>query len=259
MATALIITYHAVETGPAPLCLDPALFETHADVIADMGIRSVTVRDLADSLTGTPEENVVAITFDDGFASAAEVAAPLLLERGLTATLFCVAGHLGGASDWQTARRGSYESRLADAARLTELAAAGFEIGSHGMAHAPLADAPEPVLLQEIVDSRRALESELGAQVTSYAYAYGALPGAAGRKLVEETYEAACTTSLGRVTAGFEPYALPRIDVHYLRNPEFLRRALDGRLRGYLRARGLAARARKTVVKDYSTHSPATV
>lgn len=254
MAGMLILTYHAVEAGRAPLCIDPALFETHADVIAESGVPVLTIRELADSLRmGILGQSVVAITFDDGFASVIESAVPILAERNLPATVFCVAGHLGGENDWSSAHDGSYRSRLASASALAELAAGAFEIGSHGMEHTPVAGAPEPVLRREIVNSRQALEDALDTPVTSYAYPYGALPGSLGRALVADTYDGACTTSLRRVSEDTDPRQLPRVDAHYLRRPETLRRALEGGLSGYFRARNLAARARRTVVKDYAT------
>jgi len=252
VARALILTYHAVERGQSPLCLEAELFAAHVDAIAESGARSLTVTDLADAVrSGDLEEDIVAITFDDGFASVAETAAPLLLDRGLTATVFCVAGHLGGLNDWQSAHAGGYRSRLADAETLSRLAAARFEIGSHGMEHSPLANASEQVASREVVDSRVALEQEVGTAVTSFAYPYGAIPGPSGRRLVEETYDAACTTKLDRASLTSDPRALPRVDAHYLRRPELLERALRGHLGGYLRARGLAARARRALVKDY--------
>jgi peptidoglycan/xylan/chitin deacetylase (PgdA/CDA1 family) len=252
VARALIVTYHAVEPGDSPLCLDAELFGAHADAIAESGRRSVTVSGLADLLrAGALDEDVVAITFDDGFASVADTAAPLLLDRGLTATVFCVAGHLGLLNDWQSARARGHRSRLADAETLSGLAQAGFEIGSHGIDHSPLATASEDVAGREVVDSQIALEQALGVRVTSFAYPYGATPGPAIRGLVEATYEAACTTRLGQVSATSNPHALPRVDAHYLRRPELLRRALREGLGGTLRARGLVARARRTLVKDY--------
>jgi len=253
---ALILTYHAVEAGPAPLCLDPAVFETHAGIIARSGAAVITIRDLAEGLrAGTLEESVVAITFDDGFSSVSESAAPILEARGLTATVFCVAGHLGGTNEWPSARNAGFRSQLASASALAELAAAGFEIGSHGVEHAPLAGAPERILRREVVDSRRSLEDAVGTRVTSYAYPYGALPERAGANLVGEAYDAACTTALGRVGTGSDRHALPRVDAHYVRNPDVLRRVLSGGLGSYLRARSLAVRMRRTLVKDYNAHS----
>src|SRR6266540_851480 len=62
------------------------------------------------------------ISFDDGNASDAEIALPALLERGLRADFFVLAGRLGTP--------GSLD---ADAVR--ELAVNGMGIGSHGMRH----------------------------------------------------------------------------------------------------------------------------
>ena len=259
MARALILTYHAVEAGRPPLCVDPALFEAHADAIAESGARSLTVRELAAELSaGDLQGTIVVMTFDDGFASVAETATPILRERGLAATVFCVGGHLGGTSDWPSARNGSHRSRLASASVLIDLARAGFEIGSHGSEHAPLAGAPDSLLRNEVSGSRRELEDAVGAPVTSYAYPYGAMPWTLGRALVAETYDAACTTVLHRVSGTSDPHALPRIDAHYLLKPELLQRALDGRLGAYFLARRLAARARRTVRKDYATRPTVT-
>jgi peptidoglycan/xylan/chitin deacetylase (PgdA/CDA1 family) len=251
----LILTYHAVDAARSPICIDPSLFAAHVDVIADSGMRSVTVRELAEALAEEALENTVCITFDDGFASIAEQAAPLLEERGLTATLFCVAGHLGGMNDWPSARDGGYRARLADASALSALAARGFEIGSHGMEHAPLAGASEAMLRRELSQSRAALEHAVGSHVSSYAYPYGALPGAGARQLLGQTYVAACTTSLRRVSAGDDPHLLPRVDAHFLRKPELLQRALEGGLGVYLRARSLGTRTRRRLVKDYALAS----
>jgi peptidoglycan/xylan/chitin deacetylase (PgdA/CDA1 family) len=254
MAGALILTYHAIEAGPAPLCTDPRRFEAQVDAVVESGAEVVTVRDLAERLrSGTlGEASTVVLTFDDGFTSVAETAAPLLRARNLPATVFCVAGHLGGSSDWETARNGGFRSRIASAEALRRLAAAGFELGSHGVDHSPLADASGPTLRREIVESRTALEDLLETQVTSFAYPYGAVPDRAGRELVAETYRAACTTVLGRIPAAGDPLRLARVDAHYLRDPDRLARALRGELGGYLFARGVAARARRTIVKDYA-------
>lgn len=248
----LALTYHAIGRESSPLAVDPALFEQHLDRIVDAGARVVTVHELAKAIaSGDVTEPTVAITFDDGFASVAETAAPLLEQRGLTATVFCVAGHLGGLNDWPSSPSGGLRDRLATASDLTGLAAAGFEIGSHGMHHEPLVqDAPE-LLRREIVDSRHALEDAVHVAVTSFAYPYGAAPAPAAKRLVERTYGAACSTVVGRPARGADVYALPRIDAHYLRRPELLSRALTGSLEVYLQLRRVSARARRLVRKDY--------
>jgi len=252
-STILVLTYHAIEPGSPPLFMDPALFEHHLDRIVDSGVRTLTLSQVAEEVrAGGPGERGVAITFDDGFASVVENAAPLLLERGIPATVFCVAGHLGGRNDFGTDPPGIPKRPLAAATALAELAAAGFELGSHGSRHIPLAVAERDaeLLREEVVGSRRALEDRCGCPVRWFAPPYGSPPGRRGRDLIERTYEGACGGGLGPVRPAGDPYALPRVDAHYVRRPGRLGSAIRGG-RAYLRLRGLGARARRTVRRDF--------
>ncbi len=249
----LVLTYHGVGAGDGPLVVSPELFAGHLDDLVALGATFLTVTELATRLpAGTLPNRAVAITFDDGLASVGENAAPLLAKRGLPATVFCVAGRLGGESDWPSARPGAPALPLLDAAELAGLAGQGFEIGSHGLHHTPLIEASEALLADEVVESRRRLEEEVGVPVSSFAYPYGAGPSRAARALVCATYAAACTTVLGDVGRDSDVHALPRVDAHYLRRPALLRRAAAGTLGPYLRARSLGAGARRRLVKDYA-------
>jgi peptidoglycan/xylan/chitin deacetylase (PgdA/CDA1 family) len=250
---ALILTYHAVEPGPAPLCVEPELFREHVDALVESGANTLTLSELAAAAAADAiPERAVTITFDDGCASVARFAGPLLAERGLSATVFCVAGHLGGVTDWPTQPAGVPVFELARAEELEELAAMGIEIGSHGVEHFPLAFADERRAREELLESKDALEQAVGVPVRTFAYPYGAPPSPAARALVPEAYSAACGVRLGIMGAGSDVFALPRVDVHYVRRPELLRRAVGGGLRAYLRVRGLGARARRLVKTDYS-------
>jgi peptidoglycan/xylan/chitin deacetylase (PgdA/CDA1 family) len=250
--SALILTYHAVEPGPPPLCTDPALFREQLDVLTDADATVLTVGGIADSLRqGTLPPRAVAISFDDGFASVAEHAAPALAERGLPATVFCVAGALGRTNDWPSQPARAPRRPLAGAPELRELRDAGMEIGSHGVEHAPLTGAPERLARREVVDSRAMLEDVVAGPVRSFAYPYGAAPSAAAERLVRETYAAACGTDLGSVPGGADPFRLPRVDAYYVRRPELLGRAVQGSLGAYLTLRRVGARSRRLVVKDY--------
>jgi peptidoglycan/xylan/chitin deacetylase (PgdA/CDA1 family) len=250
--SALILTYHAVQNGPAPLCVDPDLFREHLDVLADAGASVLTVGQIAEAVRGgTLPDRAVAITFDDGFTSVGEHAAPLLAERGMSATIFAVAGALGGTNDWPTQPGAAPRRPLLSAAALADLAGAGHEIGSHGIEHAPLSIAAPAALRREIVDSRAALEDAVGRPVRSFAYPYNAVPGPAGRELVRATYAAACAGGLSTVRTGADPWRLARVDSHYLRRPELLGRAVAGELDTYLLLRRVGARSRRLISKDY--------
>jgi len=251
--TAVILTYHAVEAGRPPLCIEPGLFRTHAQAIAESGAQSLTVSELAGCLrAGKLPERAVAITFDDGCESVVTNAAPVLAEYGLRGTIFCVAGHLGGANDWPGQRPSADRLRLATAADLAELSGSGFEIGSHGRAHIALSHAAASAAACEVEESKTALEAAVGVAVTSFAWPYGSEPGAEARRRIAATYAAACSTEMTRVGPSSDPLALPRVDAHYVRRPELMRRVLAGGLDEYLRVRRLAGRVRRAVRKDYT-------
>lgn len=253
MSRALVLTYHAIEPGDGPLFVDPATFASHLDSIVESGARAVTVSSLVELLrAGTLTRPAVAITFDDGIASVARVAGPLLAERSLPATVFCVAGHLGGANDWPTALPGAPRLELARADELSALVPQGIEIGCHGLTHAPLVSGSPEFLERELVEGRNLLERAVEAQVRAYAYPYGAAPTAAARRVVEATFASAWTTAAGYAAPGLDLHALPRVDAHYLRRPTLLRAAVRGALGSYLGARRLGAGARRVLHHDYA-------
>ena len=236
--TAVVLTYHAVEDGPVPLCIEPERFRAQLDCLLEVGAETLTISQLAACLRdGTMPARAVAITFDDGCASVVWTAAPLLAERGLTATVFCVAGHLGGRNDWPTQPDGMPSLRLAGADELVELHRAGVEIGAHGVEHAPLDAADATTAERELREGRASLEAIVGSPVRSLAYPYGAEPAPAVAPLVTELYDAACTTRPARVEPATNPLWLPRVDAHYLRRPALFRRVVSGGLEPYLRTR----------------------
>jgi peptidoglycan/xylan/chitin deacetylase (PgdA/CDA1 family) len=252
MTHALVLTYHAIEPGEGPLHVTPSVLETHLDTLLEAGATCVTVSELVDRLRArTLAPRTVAITFDDGIASVARDAAPLLAERDMTATVFCVAGHLGGETDWPSAHPGAARLTLATVEELSGVVRAGWEIGSHGMDHTPLVSEAPDLLERELVAARTVLEAQLATRVRTYAYPYGARPSRVARAAVERIYDSAWTTALDLVTPRADLHALPRIDAHYVRRPSLLRAALQGSLRPYLEARGVGARLRRVVRPDF--------
>ena len=249
---ALVLTYHAIARGPAPLFVDPALLAAHLDCIVESGATVVTVTELAAALRGgTLPDRALALTFDDGFANVAVAAAPLLAERGLRATVFCVAEHIGGVSNWTSQPRSAPQLPLADAAALSALAAAGWEIGSHGLTHERLSRLTPDRRQHELEASRLKLEELIGVSIRSFAYPYGSVPAGAEAELRAAGYDSACTTRIATVARSASPFAIPRVDAHYVRRELVLKAILDGRAPGYLAARRFAARVRRVAVSDF--------
>lgn len=99
----LILTYHRVVATRDPLMPDEpdaALFARQLDWIA--GVFNVLTVNEAVRLRreGRLPPRSLCITFDDGYANNAEVALPLLSERGLKATFFVATGFIDGGAMW---------------------------------------------------------------------------------------------------------------------------------------------------------------
>ena len=103
---ALVVTYHAIDDGPAPLSIDSLRFAAQLDALARCGARTLTMSGLLAGIRSRSlPPRAVILTFDDGLETVVTHAAPLLAERGMTATVFCVAARLGGDNRWPTRLR----------------------------------------------------------------------------------------------------------------------------------------------------------
>jgi peptidoglycan/xylan/chitin deacetylase (PgdA/CDA1 family) len=102
---AVVLVYHRVgkrSLDPWQLMIDPEIFAGQMEALA----RDWTPLSLSALIEGFNQrrlpERAVAVTFDDGYADNLEVAAPILLEHGIPATLFVAAGLIdaGGPPWW---------------------------------------------------------------------------------------------------------------------------------------------------------------
>ena len=131
----------------------------------------------------------VAISFDDGNESDVALALPALRERGLSATFFVVAGRLG-------------EPTFLDHAGVRALAAAGMEIGCHGMRHRAWRGLDRRALHEELVEAKAILERTLRRSVTRAACPFGSYDRRVLRALRDCGYERVYTSDRGTAPAG---------------------------------------------------------
>lgn len=188
--------------------VEEPLFSRHLDLLSRLGYRGVPLRDLLER-PDAPEKRAV-LTFDDGFDGVRTRALPLLLGRGFGATVFVVAGKLGGTNDWDDERPGE---PLLTAAGVRELDAAGVEIGSHGLLHRALPGVDDAALAEETAGSRALLEETTGAPVTSFCYPYGAFDDRSVTAVRAAGYRAATVIRSGIQNDLSDPFRLRRVPV----------------------------------------------
>jgi peptidoglycan/xylan/chitin deacetylase (PgdA/CDA1 family) len=243
-ATAVpILTYHSLDESGSVISIPPDAFRRHMLLLRDRGFQALALGDLLDAWDGRralPPRSVV-LTFDDGFRNLMDHAAGFLADLGFRATVFVVAGHCGGRNDWPSQAGGVPSLPLCSWSELRVLANGEFEVGAHGLTHAPLIGAID--VQREVVEGKRRIEDELGRAVEVFAYPYG-IAGSAARAVVAAHYNGACSVEMGRAAPGHDRHWLPRIDAYYLREPALFR--LLGTVAGetYLRLRALGRRCR---------------
>jgi len=218
-----VLYYHLVKRPPAgasspSIYMEPERFERQLRVLRWMGFRDIGLDEFMDCLEGgrRVDGRRVMITFDDGHVDNFTVARPILSRHGFKATVFVVAGHVGGRLRLRSSVDPDGE-RILDADQIRRMVDEGFQIQSHGMSHANLADLPPEKAREEMVRSREALETLTGRPVRYFAYPYGSFKPIHLEMAEQAGYRAAFSTVRGRRHAPDERYCLKRIPVHHER------------------------------------------
>lgn len=239
-----ILMYHSISNGVGPTNISADIFQAHLDALAENDYRVLTLgqyfawrRNHSDQLG-----RVAILTFDDGFLDFLTEASPRLEEFGWKATVFLPTGHVGGTDSWEkTPSRPLLHWR-----DVRQLHANGTEFGAHTVNHVDLVRTPLKVALREIIDSQSKIEDETGGRVKHFAAPYGRVNGILRREL-RGVFEASVGTRLARANPSSPLDDLPRVDMHYFRNPRRFREYLAGKGDLYFSVRKLLRTARRTL------------
>lgn len=203
----LVLMYHSVEpydTDPYQVTVHPRRFDRQLGWLHDRGLRGVSMRELLAARRDGTADGLVGLTFDDGYTDFVTEVLPALARYSFTATVFVIAGALGGFNSWDDP---GPQKKLMTAADVWRAADAGMEVGSHSLHHVRLPDVPGDVLQDEVDTSRRMLAELTGQAVTGFCYPYGA----AGHREVAAVraagYDYACGTGSSTLDGR---HALPR-------------------------------------------------
>lgn len=204
----LLLMYHSVEPyteDPYRITVTPERFDRQMRWLRRRGLRGVCVRELLAAAERGQARGLVGLTFDDGYEDFAARVVPTLMRHGFTATVFVIAGRIGGQNDWDP--KGPRKP-LMTANQIRAVAAAGMEIGSHSWWHTRLP--AEVELDREVARSRAALAELTGEPITGFCYPYGAVDARAVRAVRGASYDYACAIWPSELTSR---HALPRVYV----------------------------------------------
>lgn len=206
----LIWMYHSVDTyeeDPFQVTMTPQRFEKQMRWLRRRGLRGVSMCELLEATAQGRSRGLVGLTFDDGYHDFIPNALPVLQRYGYTATLFILAGRLGGENEWS---RPGPSKALLTADEVKQIAAAGMEIGSHGLKHISLLKADDATLTEETVRSREILQQLLSSDVPGFCYPYGYLDARVVEAARAAGYDYACAVQAG---AQIGRHAIPRTSV----------------------------------------------
>ena len=156
-------SYPSDSKGVRAIAQTPETFDAEMGYLDAAGYQVVSFDDLERHLadaTPLPSHPVI-ISFDDGWRDQFEYALPVLEKYRYSATFFVFTNAIGrpGFFSWDD---------------LKTLRALGMVIGSHSETHPFLTRiADDAALREEIIGSKRILESKLGITVNEFAYPFG--------------------------------------------------------------------------------------
>jgi peptidoglycan/xylan/chitin deacetylase (PgdA/CDA1 family) len=176
-ARTVVLCYHSISDGDADLTLHPQLFREQLISLKNAGFEFLNFGDLVYRLMrwGPPQNDVACITFDDGYEDNLTVAAPLLKELEVPATMFVTSGLMSGDAAIIDHFRAltHFQTNYLSSSQVRELSRAGFEIGAHTHAHPNMAKLELEKARQEVVRCKSLLEDTIGQKLRSFAYPFG--------------------------------------------------------------------------------------
>lgn len=207
----LVWMYHSIaeyDVDPFEVTMHPRRFEKQLRWLRRRGLRGVSMHELLHARSEGRARGLVGLTFDDGYRDFLTTALPVLQRYGYTATVFVLAGRLGGSNEWS---RPGPEKALLSAAEIREIDRAGMEVGSHGLRHVSLVKTEDAELGEEVQRSREILAEVVDHEVGGFCYPYGYLDSRVVAAARAAGYDYACAV---KTSVEIGRYAIPRTLVH---------------------------------------------
>jgi peptidoglycan/xylan/chitin deacetylase (PgdA/CDA1 family) len=208
-----VLCYHRIG-GPLELGVTRvgrSVFARQMTALARAGWRTLSLTEFAETQTPDAARRTFLLTFDDGYASLAEQAYPVLADLGFTATTFLVTDYVGKTNDWDVRYTWNRLPHLTwpDIERWR---ARGFDFASHGATHRRLTWLPDTDITAELARSRATLTARLGSDAgLAVAYPFGAVDG----RVVGLARRAGYGLGFGGVRGNSDRLHLARVPVYF--------------------------------------------
>lgn len=233
---ARVIYYHSIHPSNS-YSQAPAAFRQQIEWLQANGFRFLTFSDLVnETRLKNPSDDLISITFDDGYFDNYEYAFPILNELGVPATFFLISGMICRVP--QKTERGHllYPDRLMmSRQQVTSLVSAGMEVGSHTRSHVHVRRQTlqsRGQAFDELRGSRQELEDITGHEIAGFAYPNGqkGVYDACTRDLLARAgYRYAATTIWGQVDSTTDLFEVPRMEIRADDTLDTFRAKITGR------------------------------
>lgn len=234
-----VLTFHSIDGLPGPLSFSAPDLEKMLDVFDEAKIPVLNL----DDLLANPDNDGVALTFDDGISTVFETAMTILRDRNLPAHVFVITKWVGGDNRWPGQPTDATPFKLMDWKQLEAIQSAGFRIEAHTASHPDLRQLPDEAVDAEMEEADDAIERRLGRRPQYFAYPYG-YHDERVRAVARRRYRGAFTTKLDYLGPGISLDEIPRLDTHYLRSPALTRSLASRPARAYIAFRRALRRLR---------------
>ena len=220
-----VLMYHMLdEKLRTPSSVTRTAFQEQITALHDIGYASCTVEQLRISLLGDSfSKSEVLITFDDAYEDCID-AWEIIRHYGFGLVVFVNTDAVGKFNDWNT--RSVTRRRHMSWDEIRMLHDQGVEIGSHSCSHQSLVKLSFDKLKHEIQSSKQRIESEICAEIQSFAYPYGNFnPEAVA--IVQNEYAIAFTTQPTYAAGVPLEYRVPRININWKLQSETFSAAIE--------------------------------
>jgi len=205
----MILAYHRINPWyrDDALSVNPEIFESHIKFLLEKGFKPVSLYDYLDEKVS---DKKFCITFDDGFADNYFFAFPILTKYNIKATIFLIA-HFIGTEKIHQKYTDREKDRYLQWKEIHEMIKSGIDFGSHSLTHPDLTTLDKKQLWDEIFDSKRFLQKNIGRKVNFFCYPYGRQNEKIRQTVKNAGYLGAVVTNW---KGKYDSYCLPRTGIY---------------------------------------------